>query len=1708
MPASSVSLNSRSAISSYSASEVPNLSRVGRQVLNVKNSTICLNMGLKQLHSKTNKDLIDPPVYSVKRSRETDLIYNQISLDKYWDFVQNYLINERLSQPEMEAILSSGILYTRTGSSLARLFVDAAIRSIGPEGDSATDNLRVLLEAICCFPPDQWGSDLLERLQIPQAAHREDLAQLLPDTQWQSLKKLIEGCKPFIGPWLEGTLDSDSDNVNQLDSTLSKLEEFLDDCPTAKDAKSLLGEFLDDLGYLKGRENFPDQQKRALYELWQSIDLPLTPSSPSLILNGVQLFINSINSALDALRALSAKDVGQSLLGKFLDDLGYHKGRENFPDQQKRALYELWQITPSSPSLMLDGVQLFINSINSALDALRALSAKDVGHGLYSNTKSTTNFIAKTLASFASRTSLESSEIAPVGIKNEGGFTLLSALMEIERKGDFFDDVDPNGLRDVNTFAAKIICVMNVLKSFMDMNPRDRVGPPPPKRLQITHVPKSQKPHVKRASENTVSSVVALSERVEQFAQQFDHLLSQATGLLTCWHPAAGAVKNADTAVWIEMMGGNPSQANVHTPFLPDQSTSSYDQDGNPYRNAGEQLSQAEQDTLATLRTGLENLISQIHGYTAAAGVAILDTVIRHPRKTVGMVLLILAGAATELYTSLFGDSTPNADKHFAQEDDPVLRKYISDDVGAILSEMPEVVESIKARLEASSFVDPRMDPQLIPDIKLLLSERTLSQPDQTIAELVDERVFESRTRYAHLQISRMVVDEDGREHIETEDIPANSERQAPADDSAQWVLEALSDAEITLRADQDLKARLLERLETNHSFPLSVPKDSSMGKPLAIYQQTLNEPNVLAWFESKGLVLDTLCIHEHSVSGTVIRDGVSSTQTFSLWDTSGWWQASGNVLAARQVVDPGDFGMPFMDDDQNLVPCAVILDFFMLVPPSSDEQSRALAERLGREGWPEITSEEKAAINEECEAVTELIAETKSRAQLLHELKTVAENLSDQDPVSLSGRFTRSANHLPLADKCSEIVEDLNAFLTLPKMMEVCKGTGNDCTDRPVRISDNKIQVLNGSQQWCDLTSLVTAQSTLKGPFDELLRRVRETGNVLYSTLSTDLQQVVDYRGFGSPKTAGEVRNVMQWLNTTLPIAPPLGDYGVDLLADTQSLIKLTPADRALIISQAKGFFTTSNSIIDVLGADLLSGKSVEYRRSHVDELLGKMLAEDQSDAWGKQLLRALNWYEAEQAPIPEHGRKLLLAAIKLSVDPDASGKPGTVAGYDVYQAKNLGRNLTTVRAEIEQYLVDHKGVSALAAPLVAHLFLADAAPEFLVQDPGKGVEIGTANWMTLRLGVAIAEILNPGCSRAMTTEQLMALALLVPTTPEQRLLFKSAAVDILMTWGVMNGVVQPRGESSYSPADYTLVANRFATQRAELSEAIEGSKRSLVTRKEIAVRELKKIFSFLTTEPIEEIKIKADVWEPLDKFKPIRTVEKSLVEAYMDGDLFTLKWKVTGVPIEDAVFKRGVDVLPDLNKLLTASVDSYFNSRKNALVTSTKYVIAGLPLEDRQCLEQGEVKFFTLREETGKPKEDETAQIRATFRGRQGTLLRCKYQQKISYFEIFPGHLSIIKRTDLPDDLPLNGVIKIEKVKVSKGPAVNVDVQRGTELPFDFAAYSEGSEPIPGAKSKKLIIEPLGSTLLARAVQRGGKRLQSPTAIARAGQRLLSTE
>jgi len=143
---------------------------------------------------------------------------------------------------------------------------------------------------------------------------------------------------------------------------------------------------------------------------------------------------------------------------------------------------------------------------------------------------------------------------------------------------------------------------------------------------------------------------------------------------------------------------------------------------------------------------------------------------------------------------------------------------------------------------------------------------------------------------------------------------------------------------------------------------------------------------------------------------------------------------------------------------------------------------------------------------------------------------------------------------------------------------------------------------------------------------------------------------------------------------------------------------------------------------------------------------------------------------------------------------------------------------------------------------------------------------------------------------------------------------------------------------------------------------------------------------------------------------------------------------------------------------------------------------MIANLPLADRQALEYGAVELFTLREQIdGVPTLDQTsAQVEAR-RGRKGTLIRCDYNGQISYFEVFPAKMMIVKRTDLPEQLVLGGTLEETQRTYGRWAPSTVLLQNGAVEPFDFNAYTSDALPRSDVSSAGIIIDKLGDTLPA---------------------------
>ncbi len=701
------------------------------------------------------------------------------------------------------------------------------------------------------------------------------------------------------------------------------------------------------------------------------------------------------------------------------------------------------------------------------------------------------------------------------------------------------------------------------------------------------------------------------------------------------------------------------------------------------------------------------------------------------------------------------------------------------------------------------------------------------------------------------------------------------------------------------------LAARLAGALKTGQTR-VAVPGHSGVADALQIYAQMLNHASTRGWFTSKGLELDTLTLHKHGVQGYTSRDGVRSAVSYSTTDDSGWWQASVKVRALRDVLDPGDRGLPHIDVGEDRVPLHMI------------EQAYGLA--AGEVPVGELTLSTTLATG--LEAVKSVIADLDEREFL--------------------------------------------ATLLEQRVQGLANGRAIDWSTQPIAIS-------------------------------------RFSAQGIGTPAPHTVAQLLAHKGLGAPVTAGETRNVVAWLRTTLPPAPALGDYSAPALE--------TP---------------------------------------------------------GMAAFRAL------ESP------------------------PGTVGGFALYAPAHAGRTLGEVRSSLAQHMREQHGLDAKLAHQVAQIGLAQNAPEFLVREVPDAVKIGTPAWMELRLGCAMAEAVAPGTSRAMNEEQVTALTTLTPTSNDQRTLLQGRGTGMLLDWAVLNGIVPARPQGQLTAQDLKKASQVFTRQRAMATRAFTATCTPVPTRRRFAVKELLKVSPGTSAAQLEAMRV--ELVDPNER-RNSRTSEggsRSLVEAYMSGDLVPGKWILcSDVPQnggvttsrtpfqfqDDATFSVAdrhkldnlIERLPALDGLLEKAVDVHYQKQQAAFVTKLKLMFAGLPLADRQRIELGAVDLFTLRKKTGKQQVWESDDDRAAVTGRQGTLMRVLHDQNVTYYEVLNSG-KIICQDDPAVTGSLDRVVRdtshVGQYKLQGAHYMRV----GHEVPLDFEAYGSGSLPRSGVTSADVIIDRLG--------------------------------
>nr|AIA61568.1 hypothetical protein [Pseudomonas fluorescens] len=958
------------------------------------------------------------------------------------------------------------------------------------------------------------------------------------------------------------------------------------------------------------------------------------------------------------------------------------------------------------------------------------------------------------------------------------------------------------------------------------------------------------------------------------------------------------------------------------------------------------------------------------------------------------------------------------------------------------------------------------------------------------------------------------------------------SKREAPSADPVRKPM-VYPASEPAKQADANLQKTLTHLLLTGKLRANPFPPNASISPFIEAFIDAVREPPVQAWLNAKGLDVSTVRVFSDGVAGSVVVEGETVTRRFTTTDGSGWWQVGAKVSEAVKKLRPDDLGVllpgneavPFRDLN-------AILHFYGVNMPSAPTDGKQLGERLKKAGWPAISNETRNEWRQRFEQLSQKSTDVDVRSQLASQLQAQVADKNEGDTLNLSDLSAVIYPESTLAQKSQLPRERFVEWLAMPAFKTFIEKTGLGGADTIYRLSNGNLELRDAANQWISLHVFLddeiskvsvggspaekAAIHSLNNDFNQLVERSKATGNVVYSRPLYDLRQLLSFSGLGSPETVAQVNSAIAWLTTRLPPPPTAGDFG--------GLSPYTWAPGAL----------SSNDLIVLKAASIGPGSVTQLLVRHMartdlpndrDLQLQGFFDSPHAVAEAQALAQRLNMAEVKGGqPLSRATRhQLLAAAIKAGAGAELPGKPGVVAGYDIYQPNNLGRTLDEVRGDIETQL-ESKVADAKMAPLIAHLLLAQAAPEFLVKpDPGVSaqapeslklspgqVSMGSTAWMNLRLGCAMADKLGgAGSSRSLNITQAQALTRLNPMGPEHETLIKCLGAPTLLDWAVMSGVFPKRSDGFYSAGDYSAAAQAFADRENSTHTAFQSLTSEPPSQTSLLINQLALLFPEMTQEEIANFKLELDTDTPYNSrneghLEPrqlrltdvILTQQASLDPLTLLGEVLNKvfaqekKYRFIHPKVSQETFDDRISKLASIASLVTPAVDQYLADSRRAQETVIKLMIANAPLDVRQGLESGDVEIFTLREETGESLERDQGKDSkvADKRAKRGVLLRYKNKGEeggYTYLEMFPGSMKVSKRHLLFSELKLDGVVEKDSVPYGPFAHISVDFRKAAPVDFDFQAYQTGSELRPGVRTKA-IIEKFGQTLPGQAAPR----------------------
>ncbi|SDR08769.1 hypothetical protein SAMN04490186_3290 [Pseudomonas grimontii] len=535
-----------------------------------------------------------------------------------------------------------------------------------------------------------------------------------------------------------------------------------------------------------------------------------------------------------------------------------------------------------------------------------------------------------------------------------------------------------------------------------------------------------------------------------------------------------------------------------------------------------------------------------------------------------------------------------------------------------------------------------------------------------------------------------------------------------------------------------------------------------------------------------------------------------------------------------------------------------------------------------------------------------------------------------------------------------------------------------------------------------------------------------------------------INDNGWKVPQNTAEIRNLLKALSTPVPQSSPLAD----LWGFLSTPVPLSTVQREQVERVVKAQLATGTRLFNYLAP------TSENLHTDSQKNLDHLLAGDKAQALGQALQTQMKGF-----PTSTSISQWILTALILEMDPTADGKRNVIAGFDFMQPHHWGHSASQLLGKFTQHLIDTHKIDAAVAPLAAHVLLSGKAPQFLVNALPSTLIYGTPAWTDFNTAVNRIEQIAPGAVSTMTYQQVMDFHKITPiSTAEERQLAR-AQMNPLIDWGIINDIIDKNDKDEYTFEDIKLCQDRLEQQIKETNAAVKFLGQSTPpTRRALALENLRATFG--PDIPYEASRLrKANDSTLQDRWA-------SVLELYEANQLDDPAWETSDTHIPLQRLRAQAGTLPNVTAQFESIINNDYALRRNHSITVIKDLLSKLPLEDRNHLNDGSIRYYSVRESDTSFWEN--LQAKTGKKGSHGILIRATHNGVVNDYGIFPDAAIIKKIPHLPVPMPIGGTNK------SYGKIYDSRDEGSHALPLDFNAFSSPATPRDGVTSN-VIVDPI---------------------------------